>query len=80
VLMRRSLGVILFVTFIRVAGLAQELTLDQILKKNEDALGGAEVISKVQTLRVTYDKIEINVPMEDSLFKLPGTETSPIKK
>jgi outer membrane lipoprotein-sorting protein len=30
---------------------AQDLTLDQIIKKNEDALGGAEAIGKVQTLK-----------------------------
>lgn len=30
---------------------AQDLTLDQIIKKNEDAIGGAEAIGKVQTLK-----------------------------
>jgi len=33
-----------------------------------------------QTLRMDYDKIEVNVPMDDSLFRLPGTETPVIKK
>jgi hypothetical protein len=33
-----------------------------------------------QTLRLNYDKIEVNVPMDDSLFRLPGTETPGIKK
>ncbi len=32
---------------------AQELSLDQIVKKNEDALGGAEAIDRVVTLRLT---------------------------
>jgi outer membrane lipoprotein-sorting protein len=42
----------LFSVLIGIAAPAQDLTLDQILKKNEDAIGGAEAISKVQTLRM----------------------------
>jgi len=33
-----------------------------------------------QTVRMNYDKIEVNVPLDDSFFKLPGTETPAIKK
>jgi hypothetical protein len=37
-----------------VAGTAaQDLALDRILKANEDALGGAEAIARVQTLKMT---------------------------
>lgn len=32
---------------------AQDLSLEEIIKKNEDALGGAQAINKVQTLKVT---------------------------
>ena len=40
-----------------------------------------ESISGGQTMSTIYDKIEINVPMEDSIFKMPGTEADPsIKK
>ena len=35
------------------SGASQDLTLDQILKANEDALGGAEAIAGVQTLKMT---------------------------
>jgi len=35
------------------SGASQDLTLDQILKANEDALGGAEAIARVQTLKMT---------------------------
>jgi hypothetical protein len=51
-LLRRISGVILFAG-LAIAAAAQDLTLDQILKKNEDALGGAEAISKVQTLKMS---------------------------
>jgi outer membrane lipoprotein-sorting protein len=30
--------------------------------------------------RVTYDKIEINVPLDDSIFKMPGTAAPAVKK
>jgi hypothetical protein len=33
-----------------------------------------------QTMRMDCDKIEINVPMDNSIFKMPGTETPVIKK
>jgi hypothetical protein len=33
-----------------------------------------------QTLQMNYDKIAVNVPMDESLFRLPGTETPAIKK
>jgi outer membrane lipoprotein-sorting protein len=32
---------------------AQDLTLEEVLKKNEEALGGAEALGKVQTLKLT---------------------------
>ena len=35
------------------AASAQDLTLDQVLKKNEDALGGTDAINKVQSLKMT---------------------------
>ncbi len=45
--------ILAFACFFCCTVVAQELTLDQILKKNEDAIGGADAISKVQTLRMT---------------------------
>jgi outer membrane lipoprotein-sorting protein len=49
----RILSVLSIVILLAISATAQDLTLEQILKKNEDALGGAEAISKVQTLRTT---------------------------
>jgi hypothetical protein len=51
-LTRRIFGAVLFAGLIIIAAAAQDLTLDQILKKSEDALGGSDSISKVQTLKM----------------------------
>jgi hypothetical protein len=40
------------VVFLGVSARAQDLTLDQILINNENALGGAEAIAKIRTLQV----------------------------
>jgi hypothetical protein len=37
--------------------LAQGLTLEGILKKNEDAIGGADAIAKIQTLKLTAHSV-----------------------
>jgi hypothetical protein len=50
---RRIFSVIAFVCLTFAAGPAQDLTLDEILKKNADALGGTDAISKVQTIKMT---------------------------
>ena len=52
-MIRRVFSAIAVVALMSVAALAQDLTLDQVLKKAEDAIGGAEAISKVQTLKMT---------------------------
>ena len=49
--MRRVLGVLVCAGL--AGALAQDITLDRILKANEDALGGAEAIARVQTLKMT---------------------------
>ena len=53
-----------FMILFAVAVPAQDLTLDEILKKNEDALGGADVIAKVQTLRMTSRLVWADGQME----------------
>lgn len=52
-LIRCISGALVCAGFIAAAAWAQDLTMDQILKKNEDAIGGSEAISKVQTLKMT---------------------------
>ena len=47
------LGVFVCAGLATAGGVPQELTLDQILRANEDALGGAEAIAHVQTLKMT---------------------------
>jgi outer membrane lipoprotein-sorting protein len=47
---------------------AQDLTLDEILKKNEDALGGAEAINKVQTLKSTARVSMMGGQMDSSII------------
>lgn len=49
----RRLTVSWCVLLFGIASLAQDLTLDRILAKNEEALGGAAAFRKVETLRVT---------------------------
>lgn len=51
--MLTRLGVFVCAGLAVTGTLAQDLTLDQILKANEDALGGAEAIASVQTLKTT---------------------------
>lgn len=46
------------------AALAQDLTLEQILRKNEEALGGAEALRNIQTLKIIH-KIE---PSQQTMF------------
>lgn len=50
---RRVVGVLFCINIAVAVGLAQEFTLDEIIKKNEAALGGAEAIAKIQTLKLT---------------------------
>jgi outer membrane lipoprotein-sorting protein len=50
---QRIFSLTAFVALTSFVAPAQDLTLDEILKKNEDVLGGAEVINKVQTLKMT---------------------------
>jgi outer membrane lipoprotein-sorting protein len=57
---QRILSVLICAGLAGSNAVAQELTLDQILAKNEDALGGAAAISKVQTLKMTASMIEPN--------------------
>jgi len=54
---RRIVGVIAVVCLAFAVATAQDLTLDEILKKNEDAVGGAEAISKIQTLKMTVKMV-----------------------
>jgi hypothetical protein len=56
------------------------LKLLQRPKKADALTHSLETCVNGKTLRVICDKIEINVPMEDSFFKLPGRETSPKTK
>ncbi|MBP1611064.1 MAG: putative esterase [Acidobacteria bacterium] len=49
-----SLQAIMFALLFNIAASAQELTLDEILKKNEDALGGAEALRNIKTLQLSY--------------------------
>jgi hypothetical protein len=50
----RTVFLLISVLGVRLAiGQSQDLTLEQILQKNEDAVGGAEAIRKVQTIRTT---------------------------
>jgi outer membrane lipoprotein-sorting protein len=64
---RSILSLILVVGLLIPAVRAQELTLDQIIKKNEDALGGAEAINKIQTIKLTAKMImgggQMEIPM-----------------
>ena len=44
----------LFILLTCFAASAQDLTLEQILKKNEEALGGAETLRSVRTLKIIH--------------------------
>jgi outer membrane lipoprotein-sorting protein len=63
----RSLSVLIaYLLLMTAAGQAQDLTLDQILKKNEDAIGGAEAISRVRTLKMVakiFGRASLGVPI-----------------
>jgi hypothetical protein len=63
-IVQHILGVIIFVGIAIDAAPLQDLTLDQVLKKNEDALGGAEAISQVQTLKTIARIIGASGQME----------------
>ncbi len=54
---RRVLTFFAFVCLAFAAAPAQDLTLDEVLKKNEDAIGGAEAIAKIQTLKMTLKMV-----------------------
>lgn len=43
---------------------AQDLTLDQILEKNQQAIGGADAIKRVETLKMTIKMVMGEGPME----------------
>jgi outer membrane lipoprotein-sorting protein len=64
-------GVFAFAFLVSSAVAAQDLTLDQILKKNEDAIGGADAISRVQTLRTTSRMV-----MSDGQTEMVATVSS----
>ena len=64
-------GVFAFAFLISNTIVAQNLSLDQIIKKNEDAIGGADAISKVQTLRTTFRMV-----MSDGQTEVVTTESS----
>ena len=50
----RSLQALMLILFFNIAAVAQDLTLDQILVKNEEALGGAEALKNVKSLQISY--------------------------
>lgn len=50
---RRFFTAIVFLALAVAAASAQDLTLDQVLKNNEDAIGGLDAISKIQSLKMT---------------------------
>jgi outer membrane lipoprotein-sorting protein len=50
---RRVILICPFLVFVTAFSAAQELTLDEILKKNTEAIGGSEAIAKLQTLKIT---------------------------
>ncbi len=54
---RRVCCLVCFFVVTLAAAQAQELTLDEILKKNEDAIGGAEAIAGIQTLKLTAHSV-----------------------
>jgi outer membrane lipoprotein-sorting protein len=49
---RRGGLICICLAFATVSAVAQELTLDEILKKNTEAIGGSEAIGKIQTLKI----------------------------
>jgi hypothetical protein len=55
---QQILFVVSFVILISMAGMAQDLTLDQILRKYEEAVGGAEAIGRIQTVKATYTTVQ----------------------
>ena len=60
------LAAFLSLTLTGMAG--QDLPLDEILRKNEDALGGAEAIAKVQTLRLATRLVVNATGMQTSMI------------
>jgi len=54
---RRIFGFIGFLIVTLAAAQAQELTLEEILKRNEDAIGGAVAIDGIQTLKLTAHSV-----------------------
>jgi hypothetical protein len=50
----------LVILFVSIAASAQDLTLDQILRKNEEALGGTEALTKIQTLQMASKTVDSN--------------------
>ena len=61
---RTGLCFISFVLFTGLAAVAQDLTIDQILKNNETALGGQEALGKIQTIRITTRTTVAGAEME----------------
>ncbi len=66
---RGSLRTGLLILLFSFGALAQELTLDQILKKNDEALGGAEVLQSMQTMQRTAKMATIQTAL---YLKRPG--------
>jgi outer membrane lipoprotein-sorting protein len=60
--------ILMCAVFTASAAPAQDLTLDEILKKNEDAIGGAEAINKVQTLKLTVRVTMMGGQMDSSMI------------
>jgi len=81
---RNMLGICLLVVygFTIQAAKAQDLTLDQILSKNEAALGGAEAIGKVQSLKMTAKmmvnggQMEVNMTIQAKRPNMVRTESA----
>ncbi len=61
---KRTSAMVVFIVLWAVAACAQDLTLDEILKKYDEALGGADAIANVRTLRMTSRAILGNGDIE----------------
>ncbi len=72
---RRVFCVVVFAALGMATALAQDLTLDDILKKNQDAIGGADAIGKVQTMKTSMKMVMMGGQMEAPMtmqFKRPN--------
>lgn len=69
----RGLQAFLFILSINIVTLAQELTLDQILGKNEEALGGAAALKNIKALQLSYRS---GVSLNTTYLRLPDCRRS----